>query len=137
MSFFLTKNLLCVILWCIILSYFVKDFNNLTLGNDVFWDTTTLLSSIYNSLENPYKIKLKESLGISDNNFVVGICARLEKYKGHKTFINAALLAKQDGENIKFIIMGDGSQKEALMAYSRDLNLDNTVIFTGFVDKLK
>ena len=87
-------------------------------------------------LSEQEKIKLKAVLGISDNNFVVGICARLEKYKGHKTFINAALLAKQDGENIKFIIMGDGSQKEALMAYSKDLNLDNSIIFTGFVDNV-
>ena len=36
--------------------YFVKDFNNLTLGNVYSWDTTTLLASNFDKLDNPYKI---------------------------------------------------------------------------------
>lgn len=36
--------------------YFTKDFNNLTLGNTSIWDTTTLLTSFYDLLDNPYKI---------------------------------------------------------------------------------
>lgn len=36
--------------------YFTKDFNNLTLGNTSIWDTTTLLTSFYDRLDNPYKI---------------------------------------------------------------------------------
>lgn len=36
--------------------YFTKDFNNLTLGNTSIWDTTTLLTSFYDQLDNPYKI---------------------------------------------------------------------------------
>ena len=36
--------------------YFIKDFNNLTLGNVYSWDTTTLLASNVDKLDNPYKI---------------------------------------------------------------------------------
>ena len=36
--------------------YFTKDFNNLTLGNTSIWDTTTLLTSFHDRLDNPYKI---------------------------------------------------------------------------------
>lgn len=36
--------------------YFVKDFNNLTLGYTNSWDTTTLLASFYDKLDHPYKI---------------------------------------------------------------------------------
>lgn len=36
--------------------YFTKDFNNLTLGSTSIWDTTTLLTSFYDRLDNPYKI---------------------------------------------------------------------------------
>ena len=36
--------------------YFVKDFNNLTLGDLYSWDTTTLLASNFDKLDNPYKI---------------------------------------------------------------------------------
>ena len=47
----------------------------------------------------------RRSWGISDNDFIVGIVARLEEYKGHKTFIEAAAASKKEGENIKFIII--------------------------------
>ncbi len=36
--------------------YFRNDFNNLTLGSTEIWDTTTLLTSYYDRLDNPYKI---------------------------------------------------------------------------------
>ena len=74
-------------------------------------------------------------MGISDSDFVVGIVARLEEYKCHKTFLHAASLAQNDGENIKFIIMGDGSRREGLETYSEQLGLKNT-IFTGFVENV-
>ncbi len=80
--------------------------------------------------------KLKDALGISEKDFVVGICARLEEYKGHKTFIDAAFLAKKDNQNIKFIIMGDGSKKEELKNYVNKLKLQNSVIFTGFINNV-
>ena len=85
-------------------------------------------------LSDNEKTKLKQELGINSKEFVVGICARLEEYKGHKTFINAALLAKKEHQNIKFIIIGDGSKKKELKKYVEDLNLQHSVIFTGFID---
>jgi hypothetical protein len=36
--------------------YFTKNLNNLTLGSIYTWDTTTLLTSFYDRLEDPYKI---------------------------------------------------------------------------------
>lgn len=36
--------------------YFTKNLNNLTLGSIYTWDTTTLLTSFYDKLEDPYKI---------------------------------------------------------------------------------
>ncbi len=36
--------------------YFLKDLNNLTLGDIYSWDTTTLLTSYYDRQDNPYKI---------------------------------------------------------------------------------
>ena len=84
-------------------------------------------------ISNKEKNELKNTLGINENDFVVGMCARLEEYKGHKTFIEAASLSKTDNQNIKFIIVGDGSQRDALKAQVRELDLEDRVIFTGFV----
>ena len=36
--------------------YFLKDLNNLTLGSINSWDTTTILTSYYDKLDNPYRI---------------------------------------------------------------------------------
>ena len=36
--------------------YFRKDLNNLTLGLTNSWDTTTLLTSYYDGLDDPYRI---------------------------------------------------------------------------------
>lgn len=80
--------------------------------------------------------KLKQQLGISENDFVVGIVARLEEYKGHKTLLNAAAKSKIEGNNIKFLIIGDGSMREELEHYSEKLHITDRVIFTGFIDNI-
>ncbi len=87
-------------------------------------------------ISNKEKTKLKQTLGISPQEFVVGICARLEEYKGHKTFIDAALLAKNENQNIKFIIIGDGRKREELKNYVEELELQRNVIFTGFIENV-
>ena len=45
-------------------------------------------------------------------------------------------IAKNDNQNIKFIIMGEGSQREVLSNYIEELNLQSSVIFTGFVNNV-
>lgn len=78
------------------------------------------------------KEKLKKALGIS-NAFVVGISARLETYKGHKTMIHAAEIIKKQGiGQIVFLILGSGSIEEELKNYTKKHNVDDIVIFLGF-----
>ena len=67
------------------------------------------------------------------NSFVVSIFARLEEYKGHKTFLDAAKICKKYCPDFRFFIVGDGSQKEELKSYAESLGLGNTVHFSGFV----
>ena len=79
------------------------------------------------------KQALRESLGIKQNDFVVGISARLEEYKGHKTLIEAAAISKKEGtHNIVFLIMGSGSYEETLQNYAESLGVTDRVIFLGF-----
>lgn len=89
-----------------------------------------------NKASESQKKAVRKSLGISDADLIVGISARLEEYKGHKYFIDAAEIAHKNRKNIKFIIMGDGSIREELIRYAMNKNLlkNKTVIFLGFVD---
>ncbi len=76
---------------------------------------------------------LKSSLKISENDFVCGISARLESYKGHKYLLESAKIVTEKHNNVKFLIIGGGSEEQNLKSQSRQLSIEDRVIFTGFV----
>ena len=80
------------------------------------------------------KHELKNRLGIKEGDFVCGISARLEPYKGHSYLLDAAkkVAASPVGKCVKFVVMGTGSEEERLKARVRDEGIDS-VIFTGLV----
>lgn len=83
--------------------------------------------------------KSKERFGVKDGEKVVSIVARLEDIKGHEYFIEAADIILKHGVNAKFFIAGTGSYENTLKEKVKSLNLEDKVIFTGFisdVDKL-
>ena len=69
--------------------------------------------------------------------FVVGICARLERCKDHATFLRAARLLALRNDKYRFIIIGDGSERERLLELCESLGLCDKVIFTGFCDDVE
>lgn len=75
----------------------------------------------------------RKQFGISDDEKVVAIVARLNPVKGHEYFIRAAKAVARRGIKAKFIIAGTGSAENDLKQLAADLDTDN-VIFAGFVD---
>lgn len=75
---------------------------------------------------------VREKYGLSRKNFVISIFARLEEYKGQKTFLKAAQICKKYYPNFRFFIVGDGSQRKELEKLSKSLGIDDIVHFTGF-----
>ena len=63
----------------------------------------------------------------------VGIVARLEEVKDHKTFLLAVQEIVKQREDMQFYIIGDGSLRAPLEEIARVLNILKHVIFTGFV----
>ena len=78
---------------------------------------------------------LRAQWGLSESDFCVGICARLEACKGHDIFIRAAqkLRSKPAPRPLKFLIVGEGSQRERLAHNIRALGLEDSVLMVGFV----
>ena len=66
--------------------------------------------------------------------FVVGICARLERCKDHATFLRAARVLSRKNDKYRFMIIGDGNEKEDLVELCDALGIKEKVIFTGFTD---
>lgn len=98
------------------------------------------ISVIINGVEQQRELSPEEKkaarqkYGISQDDFVMAIVARLEDIKGQKYFIDAAKLVCKRHDKVKFIVAGTGSQEAALKQQAKDLGISDKVIFTGFLD---
>ena len=76
---------------------------------------------------------LMEELGISPDDVVVGIVARLQRHRRYEVFLEAMKQASASHPNIKAIIVGRGTYAEEV-AYRpvREMGLEKTVILAGY-----
>ena len=81
------------------------------------------------------KSEFRKSLGIGKEDFVCLISARLEVYKGHSYLIDTAKIVRDRAKDrcVRFILMGDGSERENLERSAAELGVSDIVMFTGFV----
>lgn len=71
--------------------------------------------------------------GIVDQGLpVIGILARLDKVKDHRTFIEAAKYVLQNVD-AHFLIAGEGADEESLKTLAREYGLEKRIHFIGFV----
>ena len=77
--------------------------------------------------------EIRESLGINEDEVCFGVFARIEKVKGHRFYIKAANRVIKEGYKAKFLVVGDGSEMEDIKERVRHYNLEDKVIFTGYV----
>lgn len=79
---------------------------------------------------------LKEKLGLT-GSIIVGSVGRLEPIKGMEYFVRAIPLIVQHAnasvevKDVKFLIVGGGSQEKFLKKLAKELGIDKYVIFTG------
>ena len=71
---------------------------------------------------------MRAQLGISAD-FLVGIIARLSDVKGHIYLIRAMPEVIKNFPNTKLLIIGEGKTKGALLKETRNLGLENSIIF--------
>lgn len=79
------------------------------------------------------KAEVREMYDIAEDDFVMGIMARLEKVKGHEYVIEVAEKLKEKGRKFKILIIGVGNEEENLKKLVKDKNLGDVVKFTGFI----
>lgn len=70
---------------------------------------------------------------LDDDSFKVIYCGSIRKVNNVGKLIEAAELLKEN-RDIKFLIYGDGTQREELEIYCKEKRVDN-VVFKGYVDK--
>jgi glycosyltransferase involved in cell wall biosynthesis len=74
---------------------------------------------------------LREKLGIGPTVPVVVMIAILRLDKGHYYFVHAAKEVAKKFPEVKFLIVGDGPQKENIMGYIDELNVNDNVLMLG------
>jgi glycosyltransferase involved in cell wall biosynthesis len=76
---------------------------------------------------------LRQSLGISPGDLVVGKVARLFRLKGHEFLFEAAPRIVAAVPNVKFLLVGDGIYRERFERLAAKMNLNDCFIFAGLV----
>jgi L-malate glycosyltransferase len=80
----------------------------------------------------PASPRLRRELGIPAGIPVVAIVGRLVPVKNHALFLRAARAILDHGAQARFLIVGDGPLREPLRDLSRELGLQDDVVFAGF-----
>lgn len=92
----------------------------------------------FNILPDEKKQEIKKRYNIQDSDIVIGILARIEELKGHEYFIQASKILKDKGfTNVKYLIIGTGGYEQQLKENVKKLNLENDIIFTGFIQNVE
>lgn len=92
------------------------------------------VKTIYNPVVSSQNISLinDESFEVKKNcPFVLGV-GRLVEEKDFSTLIKAFALAKSR-DLLRLVILGEGEKKDSLIKISKDLGIQNDVLFPGFV----
>jgi glycosyltransferase involved in cell wall biosynthesis len=76
---------------------------------------------------------VRAELNIPLNAPVLGICARLDKFKGQDDLIRTMPALLRGLPELRLLIVGDGYFRADLDAIAEDLGVKNRVIFTGLV----
>lgn len=82
---------------------------------------------------SPAEFYAKRGINYDSQTTYVGILARLHPVKGHKVLLEGAAAVLKKVDNVKFVIGGDGSEKENLRRLAKKLQIDQHVHFVGFI----
>ena len=98
-----------------------------------------LIDTMMNGVEPVARVTGKELAAarrlcrVADGEFVLGILARIEDYKGHMDILSAVKRLSDEGRKVVLVIAGTGSYEGEVWAKAQMLGLQN-VVFLGFVE---
>ena len=81
-------------------------------------------------------LKTRKELSIGKEQFVLGTCGRFSIEKNQKFLIEIFAKIKEKRPDALLILIGDGEEKENLVAVAEKLGVKNNIIFTGLVSNV-
>ena len=84
-------------------------------------------------LSDQERARLRLEQGFAPDDFLAGIVARIEPYKGQMFVVEAARILKDAGPKVKIIVAGSGAYEDEVKKRAKEFGLDDIVVFTGFL----
>ncbi len=81
------------------------------------------------------KIAQKKAYGFGAEDFVVGILARIEEYKGHEILVEAVAKLLAEDLPVKLLVCGEGQDMPRIQALAQE-KIKEHVHFTGFLSQI-
>lgn len=81
--------------------------------------------------------KIKDKLGVENNTLIILAVGRLVYKKGIHVLIKSIPRVIRKNKNVKFIVVGDGDQREELIDLSNKLKVDEYLIMPGTIPRDK
>jgi glycosyltransferase involved in cell wall biosynthesis len=93
--------------------------------------------SVHEYYKTNDKTKFKQKCGIDEDTAIIGTALRLEPKKGVSYLLKAANILKKKDVKFKLIVTGEGYEKHQLMNLMETFNLQNHVVFLGYLKREK
>lgn len=89
-----------------------------------------------NSFLNVYKKKnqMRKLFRYTNSDRIILAVGRLVEKKGFAYLINAMSLVVKEQKDVKLLIIGDGTEKNSLQKLTKELGLDENIIFVGKIN---
>lgn len=86
----------------------------------------------FDSICKSVSVKLKHEIGLSEQNTVIGIVARLAIEKDHETLLLAFAEIIKLNNKATLVVVGDGPLYDKLQKLAQELSIEKKVYFLGF-----
>ena len=83
----------------------------------------------------PAPADARAALGLPGDGFWVGSTSSLVDYEGFEVLLEAARIARADGQDVRVLLVGDGVARLSLERQAAELGLERTSVFTGRVQR--
>lgn len=96
-----------------------------------------ILKTVYDGIDfNKFQFEksnqIRNEFKISDDELLIANIAAISEQKDYFTFVNAAEIIIQSGIKAKFVIFGDGPQKQEILEFINQKKLTNSIFLAGF-----
>ena len=91
----------------------------------------------FSATHTPRQRDLRARLGLTAEDYVIGLCSGLRPEKAHGDLLNALARLHSKGIVAKGLLIGDGPERARIEGIARELGLDQHIVITGLQNDVR